>query len=201
MAETYVPGEQEAPRSDETQVVPLSLRDIFVIFFKAGLAFGGGLGILAILEDELVTRREAVTREDFLALYGIGRIVPSGTMTALAVAYGYRFGGFLGTVVALLGLTLPAFVLTVALTMAYAYFRQGPVLPLLEVTVLPAALALIVVAALRLGKDVFKPSLELVVALAAFVAAAVFNVNPAILLVLGGVVGIVLLGRKTGGRA
>ena len=36
-------------------------------------------------------------REDFLATYAIGRIVPSGTMTAMAVAYGYRFGGWLGS--------------------------------------------------------------------------------------------------------
>ena len=128
MAETYLTGEQGDARGEDMAAQPfaLSLRDLFVIFFKAGLAFGGGLGILAILEDELVTRRAAVTREDFLALYGIGRIVPSGTMTALAVAYGYRFGGYPGTVVALLGLTLPAFVLTVALTMAYAYFNPLP---------------------------------------------------------------------------
>ena len=32
-----------------------------MIFLRAGLAFGGGLGILAVLEDELVTKRQALT--------------------------------------------------------------------------------------------------------------------------------------------
>jgi hypothetical protein len=32
----------------------------------AGLAFGGGLGILAVLEEELVTRCRLVSREEFL---------------------------------------------------------------------------------------------------------------------------------------
>lgn len=177
----------------------ITLRDLFVIFFKAGLAFGGGLGILSVLEDEFVSRRRAVTRDDFLAIYGLGRVVPSGTMTALAVAYGWRFGRFPGTVVSLAALVLPGFLATVGLTIAYGYVRSGPLLELLPVTVIPAALALILVAALRLGKDVFKPSKELLLAAAAFAGAVGFNINTALLLVLGGIVGIFLF-REGGGK-
>jgi chromate transport protein ChrA len=46
-------------------MAPIGLKDLFVIFLKAGLAFGGGLGILAVLEGELVTKRKALTREEF----------------------------------------------------------------------------------------------------------------------------------------
>jgi hypothetical protein len=67
---------------------PIGRRVLFGVFFKAGLAFGGGLGILAVLEQELVTRRRAVGREEFLRLYGLGRIVPSGTMTVREQAPG-----------------------------------------------------------------------------------------------------------------
>ncbi len=58
------------------------------------------MGILAVLEEELVDKLRAVTKDEFLTIYGIGRIVPSGTMTALAVAYGYKFCGMSGTVIA-----------------------------------------------------------------------------------------------------
>jgi chromate transport protein ChrA len=70
-----------------------------------------------VLEAELVSRRRLVSREEFLTIYGVGRIVPSGTMTALAVAYGYKFGDMLGTIVALSALALPAFIRSVALTL------------------------------------------------------------------------------------
>jgi chromate transporter len=164
-------------------------RDLFVIFLKAGLAFGGGLGILAVLEDELVDKRRAVTKEEFLTIYGIGRIVPSGTMTALAIAYGYKFGGLPGTVIALTALSLPVFVLTIALTIAYHYLRNSRIFDLLPVTIMPAALALIVVAALRLGKDVFRPSRELIIAGVAFALALFLRLNPAMILLAGGVLG------------
>ena len=163
--------------------------ELFSIFLKAGLAFGGGLGILAVLEDELVSKRRAVTKEEFLTIYGIGRIVPSGTMTALAVAYGYKFGGLSGTVIALAALSLPVFVLTIALTIAYHYLRNSRVFDLFPVTILPAALALIVVAALKLDKDVFRPSRELIIAGVAFALALFLRLNPALILLAGGVLG------------
>jgi chromate transporter len=167
--------------------------ELFSIFLKAGLAFGGGLGILAVLEEELVDKRRAVTKEEFLTIYGMGRIVPSGTMTALAVAYGYKFAGMWGTVIALTALVLPAFVLTVALTIDYRYLRDSRLFQLLPVTIMPAALGLIVVAALKLGKDVFRPSRELVIAGVAFALALFLRLNPALLLLAGGVIGALIL--------
>lgn len=185
---------QTAPERDEQRDgARLKRGELFLIFLKAGLAFGGGLGILAVLEDELVTRRRVVSREEFLTTYGIGRIVPSGTMTALAVAYGYKFAGMSGTVIALAGLALPVFTLTVALTLAYHYLRDSRVFDFLPVTVMPAALALIAVAALKLGRDVFRPSRELVIACAAFALALLLRLNPALLLLAGGVFGAIVL--------
>jgi chromate transport protein ChrA len=40
----------------------LSRVELFLIFLKAGLAFGGGLDILAALEDELVSKRRVVSK-------------------------------------------------------------------------------------------------------------------------------------------
>lgn len=176
----------------------LSLAQLFVVFLKAGLAFGGGLAILSVLEDELVQRRKVIGREEFLALYGIGRIVPSGTMTALAVAYGHRFGGYPGTAIALIALVLPGFISTVALAAAYGALARGPVLDYVGVSLLPAALALIVVSAMRLGREVFRPSLDLVLAIAGLVGAKLFGWSPALLLIAGGVMGALVYGRERG---
>lgn len=178
----------------------LSLAQLFLVFLKAGFAFGGGLAILAVIEEEFVTRRKLVGRDEFLALYGISRIVPSGTMTALAVAYGHRFGGHLGVVASLAGLVLPGFVSTVALAAAYAELVHGQVLGYLSATLLPAALAVILTAALRLGRAVFRPGLDPLLAVAGLVGAQVFGVSPAILLVAGGLAGAFIFGTSDGAR-
>lgn len=182
---------QSKPRSPSPPA--LSLGELFAVFFKAGMAFGGGLGILAVMERELVANKKAVTKEEFLTYYGMGRVVPSGTMTALAVAYGYKFGGFTGTVVALAGLVAPAFIITIVLTLLYNVIKDTSAFAYVKVSILPAAVGLILVAAFSLGKDLLRISKESFFALVALAAALVFRINPSIILLAGGVLGALLL--------
>ncbi len=174
----------------------LSLGQIFLIFFKAGCAFGGGLGVLGLLQEQLVTLRRVLPDKELLALWSIGRIMPSGTMTAVAVAVGHRLAGFSGTIVALVAMILPGFVCVIVLTIAYAWFAHGPVLEYINATLLPAALGIIVISAVRLARPVFRPSLDLLFAIAACLAALMPQLNPAIVLVAGGVLGAFFLRGK-----
>jgi chromate transporter len=170
----------------------LSYRDLFVVFFKAGMAFGGGLGIMAALEEELVQKRRVVDRQDFLAVYSMGRLIPSGTMTAVAVAYGHRFGGWIGTVVAVVALVLPSTILTLLLTMAYGMLHDGPFLTLLSRSLLPAALALITATALKFGKDVSRSKIDITIAVAAFAATQWIAIHPSLVLPAGGLAGLIV---------
>ena len=174
---------------------PARLRpvELFILFFKAGCGFGGGLAVLALLEEELVTRRRMMTRSELIALWSIGRIVPCGTMTAVTVAIGHRFCGYLGTVVALVAVILPGFVCTVAMAAAYSVLGHGTALDYVKVTLIPAALSIILVSAVRIGREIPFPSWEAVLAVAALVAAVVFRVNPTLLLFGGGVLGALFL--------
>ena len=174
----------------------LSLGQLFAIFFKAGCAFGGGLGVLGLLQEELVTLRRILPDKELLTLWSIGRIMPSGTMTAVAVAVGHRLCGFAGTVVALVAMILPGFVCVVVLTIAYGWLAHGAVLDYIDATLLPAAVGIIVISAVRLGRPIFRPSRDLVFAAIACVGAAMPNVNPAVVILAGGIAGAFLLRGK-----
>src|SRR5438876_9407240 len=107
-------------------------------------------------------------------------------MTAVAVAIGHRLGGVAGTVAALLGLTLPAFVSTVALTAAYRQLQDTRGFALLSATLLPAALSLVVSAAVNLARAAIRGRPEIALAVAALNAAPVSHVtSPSVLLVSG----------------
>ena len=174
----------------------LSLAQLFGIFFKAGCGFGGGLGVLALLQEQLVTLRRILPDKELMTLWSIGRLMPSGTMTAVAVAVGYRLCGFLGTVVALIAMIVPGFICVVVLTIAYGYLAHGAVLEYIDATLLPAALGIVVVSALRLGKPLFRVSLDIVFAVVACLLLLVTHMNPAVMLLIGGFVGAFLLRGK-----
>jgi chromate transporter len=193
------------PRAVDASV---SLRALLALFLKIGLSFGAGTGMSAVLQDELVRKRRAMGRGEFMALYGLARLVPSGSMTALAVAIGYRYQRWLGTVVVLLAMIAPGFSLMVVLTVGYTLLFGSPVMRVLSLTLMPAAVALVVVSTFRLGSEFFTferraflrsgrtllvPSVELGLLVAAFVAVLAFGMNPAFVLVAGGVVGALVI--------
>jgi chromate transporter len=167
----------------------MSLWDLFRLFFRLGFVFGAGTGMSAVLQEEIVERRKDFTRAEFMAVYGLARVVPSGSMTAIAVAFGYRYHKLLGTVVVLVAMILPAFTLTVLLTIGREMLVGSAAFEMLNLTLMPAALAVVIVSTWKLAQEFFYPSVELLLAITAFVGVLVFGINPPILLVLGGFVG------------
>jgi len=175
----------------------ISLRALFLLFLRIGLSFGAGTGMSAVLQAELVRKRRAISRGEFMTLYGLARLVPSGSMTALAVAVGYRYHGFPGTVVVLLAMILPAFVLTVVLTVAYTLLAGSPAMGVLNLTLMPAALAVVVISAYRIGREFVTSSLELILAIAAAAGVLLLGINPSLILVAGGLIGAYALRDRT----
>jgi chromate transport protein ChrA len=86
----------------------------------------------------------------------------------------------------------------VLLTMAYSVLQGGPVLELLSAALLPAALAFIALAALKLGREVFRLSPEFVLAAGAFTAILFLDVHPMLILLGTGLLGALALGRQGG---
>lgn len=167
----------------------VSLADLFRIFIKVGLSFGAGTGMSAVLQDELVRKREAMARGEFMALFGLARLVPSGSTTALTVAVGYRYQGWAGTLVALAAMILPGLVLTLALTIGYTLLAGTRAFSVINLTLTPAALAVVVVSTWSLGREYVSPSLELVLIVGAATAVLVFGLNPSLVLLAGGAIG------------
>jgi chromate transporter len=178
----------------------MSIWELFRLFFKLGCTFGSGTAMTALLQDELVRNRKELTRSEFMGVYGLARIGPSGSTTALAVAFGHRYCGVPGTIVALVAMILPGFLITVLLTVGREQLRGTPFFPLLNLTLMPAALALVIVSTWKLAEEFFHPSVELLLAIAAAIAILLFRISPPILLVAGGLVGAFTI-RERSARA
>jgi chromate transporter len=179
-----------------TPTLRMSIWDLFRLFFKLGWTFGAGTAMTALLQDELVRKRHLVTRSDFMNIYGLARIVPSGSTTAIAVAFGHRFGGMLGTVIALLAMILPAFTITVLLTIGREQLQGTAAFPLLNLTLMPAALAIVIVSTWKLAQEFFRPTVEPILAAMAVIGILVFHINAPILLVAGGLIGAFTLRER-----
>jgi chromate transport protein ChrA len=91
---------------------------------------------------------------------------------------------------------LPGLALTLALTIAYTLLSGSRAFRLINLTLTPAALAVVVVAAWSLGREYVSPSLELVLVVAAAAAVVLFDVNPSLVLLAGGAIGALAMRRR-----
>jgi chromate transporter len=178
----------------------ISYKELFVIFFKAGWAFGGGIGVIFAMEQELVHKRKLMPRGEFMSMYAIGRIVPSGTVTSVAIGVGYKYKKLLGTFVALLGVMLPGFTITIILAAFYGALRESKFFDLINYSIMPAAVGLIFISALNMGKDVFHSPLLIGFVVASFIATFFLGINAGLVLLAGGILGIIIFSKVKEGH-
>ena len=91
------------------------LWEIGSFFFKVGaLTFGGGLTILAFIQDQVVNQLHWITAEEFLEALAVGQITP-GPVIMVAAFVGYKVAGVAGATVAAAAIFLPSFILMLSI--------------------------------------------------------------------------------------
>ena len=169
---------------------PSALKEVAKLFLKLGCtAFGGPAAHVGMMEDEVVTRRQWISRQHFLDLVGATNLIPGPNSTEMTMHIGYERAGWRGLIVAGSCFIIPAAV--ICCVFAWAYQRYGA-LPAVEpflAGVKPVVLAVIVAAIGRLGRQAVKDARSLV--LGVIVAAATLaGVNEVLALLVGGVGGM-----------
>src|SRR5258706_873304 len=97
-----------------------SWKEIAASFFKLGATSYGGPAIMGIMQAELQERRKWVSKERFLEGLSVANMLPGATATQLGIFLGYARGGWWGGLIGGLCFVAPAFVIMLALTLAYA---------------------------------------------------------------------------------
>ncbi len=169
------------------------LGELAKLFFKLGvIGFGGPAAHIAMMEDEVVKRRQWLTRSHFLDLIGATNLIPGPNSTEMAIHVGYTYGGWPGLIVAGVCFILPAVLITAAFSWIYVEFGTLPQVAPLIYGIKPAVLAVILGAVWRLGKKAVKNRKLLMIGLG--VAVLVFyGQNEVIALLLGGSLGMIWL--------
>jgi len=103
------------------------LREIARLFTRLGFtAFGGPAAHLALMEDEVVNRRQWLDRQHFLDLASAVNFIPGPNSTEVAIHLGLIRGGRIGLVVAGACFIIPAMLIILPLGWLYARYGETP---------------------------------------------------------------------------
>lgn len=173
------------------------LRELAMLFLKLGtIGFGGPAAHIAMMEDEVVNRRQWLTREHYLDLIGATNLIPGPNSTEIAIHIGYIHAGLLGLIVTGICFILPAVLITTTLAWVYVQFGQLPQFSPFLYGIKPAILAIIFGAMWRLGKKAAK-NLQLAIIGLIVVLGLFWGLNELLALLLGGLLGVLWLQVKS----
>jgi chromate transporter len=166
------------------------LRELAALFLKLGaISFGGPAAHTALMESEVVGKRQWLTRQQFLDMLGAANLIPGPTSTELAINVGFVRAGWAGLCVAGASFILPAALITGAFAWAYVHFGATPHAASILGGIKPAVIAVIAIAIWRLGKTAVR-DVGLAVLGGLSLAAFFLRVNPVVILFGGGLVGM-----------
>lgn len=154
--------------------------------------FGGPAGQVAILHRELVERSRWLDEDEFLAALRVCMLLPGPEAQQLATYAGWRRGGLGGGLLAGTLFVLPGALLVTALAWLHAAGGSSPIIAAAFAGTRPAVVALVGLAAWRIGRKSLRSPQAIVLMLAALVALASGIAFPLVVLVAG-LVGATLL--------
>jgi chromate transporter len=161
--------------ADDTSDV--SLRTALKVWAKIGLlGFGGPAGQIALMHRELVEKRRWISDGRFLHALNYCMLLPGPEAQQLAVYIGWLLHRTLGGVIAGLLFVLPGAIVLGLLSIAYVLYGETPLLGAVFFGLKAAVFAIVVEAVIRIGRRALKRRFQVGVALAAFLAIALFDV-------------------------
>jgi chromate transporter len=178
---------------------PPTLGRLFLTFAKIGLlSFGGGSATLALLQQEVVRRAQWLTARDFGFALALSRMYPGVHLLAQAVVIGYRLRGLAGSFACLLGMMLPASLVTIVFTVFFVTVRENQIGAAVINGLLPATGGLTLAVALDLGRAEVAGQprgvrwLSLALMVGSFALMAFVGVSSALAVLLCGALGVLL---------
>lgn len=115
-------------------------REIFMVFFRAGmLGFGGGLSAIPLMHREVVTAKSWMDDEEFGDILALANTLPGPINTKLSGYIGWRLKGFWGMVVGISATIFPTAILMILLLTVLNAFKDKPWVQGMAQGVIPVA--------------------------------------------------------------
>lgn len=185
---------------------------LFITFFEIGIfGFGGGYGMLSLIQTEVVVNHNWLTTAEFTNIVAISQMTPgpvginSATYCGYVAAHNAGFGGgmaVLGSVIATFALVLPSLIMMILISKMFMKYMNYPIVTNIFLGLRPAVVGLLAAATLLLmTEDNFSTPqsnpwqfyISVALFVATFVGTKYIKVNPILMIGLTAFAGLILL--------
>lgn len=174
------------------------LKEIARLFLKLGIiGFGGPAAHIAMMQNEVVTKRKWMSQQHFLDLIGATNLIPGPNSTEMAIHIGREKAGWKGLITAGVCFILPAVFITGIFAWLYKRYGMLPEIQPFVYGIKPAIIAVILSAILPLAEKSFK-SISLIILGLLVLAGSLLGYNEIFLLFGAGILYVFLTFLRSG---
>lgn len=171
------------------------------MLYISAFTFGGGFVIITFMKKKFVDQYHWIDEQEMLDYTALSQSSPGAIAINAAILVGWRTGGLLGMIAAVLGTVIPPVAILSIISFFYAAFATNPYVALVLRGMQAGVAAVILDVVCNLGHKILKEksALNICIMLAAFAATFFFDVNVIYIILAAAVIGIVrilLLSRK-----
>lgn len=161
-------------------------------FSLSAFTFGGGFVIVSLMKKKFVEELGWLEESEMLDITAIAQSSPGPIPINASVILGYRMCGVLGSLVAVLGTSLPPLIIITVISKFYQQFRENAVISLALQVMRAGVAAVIFDVVLNLAKNIVKTKNMLYISmmLIAFIMTYIFDISAMTIILLCIVIGV-----------
>lgn len=131
---------------------------LFLEFLKIGaFTFGGGYATIPLI-TEIVIKYDWMTMKELIDFIAISESTPGAFAVNISTYVGAKTAGILGSIVAIIGLIIPCFVIIVIIAKIYEKFKENIIVKGLLFGLTSTVVGLIASTVLTIAKEIFFPN-------------------------------------------
>jgi chromate transporter len=168
----------------------VSLPEALKFWTKLGfISFGGPAGQIAVLHQELVEQRRWISERRFLHALNYCMLLPGPEAQQLVTYIGWLMHRSWGGILAGTLFVLPSLVILIVLSWVYLVFGQVPWITAIFFGIKPAVVAIVMHAAVRIGKRTLHNPILKWIAVISFLAIFILNLSFPIIVIITAAIG------------
>lgn len=135
------------------------------MFILSASTFGGGFVIVSLMKKKFVEELGWLEESEMLDITAIAQSSPGPIPINASVILGYRMQGILGSIIAILGTSIPPMIIISIISMFYTEFRESEIIATALMVMRAGVAAVICDVVIKLAKNVIKTGNYLYIAL------------------------------------
>lgn len=155
--------------------------NLFFTMLKIGLfTFGGGYAMIALLENEFISKKKWIEKDEFIDMVAIAESTPGPVAINSATYIGYKLLGFWGSFLATIAVCIPSFAIIFVISLFFDAFLSLTLVSYAFRGIQACVIYLIMSAGLKMMKGMEKNIFNIIiltVTLACMVLFSVFSVS------------------------